>query len=152
MGRKQNSHCNPTRCSINFSSFVMFSQLFTQTKELKVNIPRNQLLRPEYFYTAAHLVLFILFCQYISWFIPEYFRSCLLSCLQLLLPVFLAVLNIFVISLFHLLVFVFSRKYKRILDGLHSEIFTFFGGLTNRMREYLHSWTDGMIGSVLKLE
>ena len=80
MGRKQNSHWNPTRCSINFSSFVMFSQLFTQTKELKVNMPRNQLLRPEYFYTAAHLVLFILFCQFISWYIPEYFRSCLLSC------------------------------------------------------------------------
>ena len=80
MGRKQNSHCNPTRCSVNFSSFVMFSQLFTQTNELNVNIPRNQLLRPEYFYTAAHLVLFILFCQFISWYIPEYFRSCLLSC------------------------------------------------------------------------
>ena len=152
MGRKQNSHCNPTRCSINFSSFVMFSQLFTQTKELKVNIPRNQLLRQEYFLHCCspgfvYSVLSVYFLIH-SWILP--FLS--IKLLQLLLPVFLAVLNIFVFSLFHLLVFIFSRKYKRILDGLHSEIFTFFGGLTNQMRKYLHSWTDGMIGSVLKLE
>lgn len=152
MGRKQNSHCNPTRCSVNFSSFVMFSQLFTQTNELNVNIPRNQLLRPEYFYTAAHLVLFILFCQFISWYIPEYFRSCLLSCYSCFSQCYFQCWTSLLSACSINLCFFFLRKYKRILDGLHSEIFILFGGLTKRIRKYLHSWTDEMIGSALKLE